>query len=74
MQEASAGGEVERARAAEAALAAARSDVEELTGQLEALRAQAAAKQVAAPCTCLGRCTDFAPGHAQAFYVHAPVL
>jgi hypothetical protein len=45
-QEAAADGELERARAAGAELAAARASVEQLTAQLDALRAQAAATQV----------------------------
>ena len=53
-QEATASGELERARAAEAALAAARSDVEQLTAQLEDLRAQAVAKQARLPPQCMG--------------------
>ncbi|KAK9842299.1 hypothetical protein WJX81_005254 [Elliptochloris bilobata] len=45
LNEASASGELERARGAEAELAAARINVEQLTAQLEDLRAQAVAKQ-----------------------------
>ena len=45
MQEATATGELERALAAEAALVAARRDVEQLTAQIEDMRARAAAQQ-----------------------------
>ena len=45
MQEAKATGELERALAAEAALVAARRDVEQLTAQIEGMRARAAAQQ-----------------------------
>lgn len=54
MQDATASAELERALVAEAALVAARSDVEQLTAQLEDLRAQAAAQQARLLPLCMG--------------------
>ncbi len=69
VQEAAADGELERARAAGAELAAARASVEQLTAQLETLRAQAAATQVrgthaSLPGGCSG-CSTAARGRLQ---------